>query len=169
MSKEIMLNEMAQRVHKVNIKWWQDPATGLPITRNKRGLLALVISELCECLEGERKDLMDDHLPERKMADAFIRLLDFACGCSYKFRTMVICDAIPVDKADALFDIMKAVTLIDETLDGDQISLTIALICFYCDTHYYDLMGAYEEKMTYNAQRADHKHEARLKPGGKQF
>lgn len=44
-------------------------------------LIALCHSELSEALEGARKDLMDDHLPERKaieveLADCIIRILD---------------------------------------------------------------------------------------------
>jgi NTP pyrophosphatase (non-canonical NTP hydrolase) len=35
--------------------------------------------------------------------------------------------------------------------------------------HGYDLDGAYREKMRYNAQREDHKHENRLLPGGKRY
>ena len=43
--------------------------------------LQLVNTEISEATEGERKNLMDDHLPHRKMgevelADALIRLLD---------------------------------------------------------------------------------------------
>ena len=46
-------------------------------------LIALCHSELSEALEGARKDLMDDHLKERKMlevelADCIIRILDMA-------------------------------------------------------------------------------------------
>ena len=33
----------------------------------------------------------------------------------------------------------------------------------------FDLEGAYQEKMAYNAQRADHKHENRLLAGGKKY
>jgi hypothetical protein len=33
----------------------------------------------------------------------------------------------------------------------------------------YDLQGAFDEKMAYNAVREDHKHEARKIAGGKQF
>lgn len=45
--------------------------------------LQLVVTEIAEATEGERKNLMDDHLPHRKMgevelADALIRLLDMA-------------------------------------------------------------------------------------------
>ena len=46
-------------------------------------LIALCHSELSEALEGARKDLMDDHLKNRKMievelADCIIRILDMA-------------------------------------------------------------------------------------------
>lgn len=46
-------------------------------------MLALVHSEISEAMEGFRKDLMDDHLPQRKMAevelaDAVIRIFDLA-------------------------------------------------------------------------------------------
>lgn len=81
------LNEYAAEVHEANQKWWHDPATGQPITRNKAEMIALIHSELSEALEGMRKDLMDDHLPHRKMeevemADALIRILDYCAGHS---------------------------------------------------------------------------------------
>lgn len=46
-------------------------------------MLALIHSDVSEALEGFRKDLMDDHLPDRKMAevelaDAVIRIFDLA-------------------------------------------------------------------------------------------
>ena len=113
------LNELSIIVHTANIKWWQD-SSGQPIKRNKGELLALIHSEISEALEGERKDLMDDKLPHRKMAevelaDAIIRILDYAAGFGY------------------------------------------------------DLQGAFDEKMIFNAQREDHKHEARQIAGGKKF
>ena len=45
--------------------------------------LMLIVSEIAEAMEGDRKDLMDDHLPNRKMievelADAVIRIGDLA-------------------------------------------------------------------------------------------
>jgi len=46
-------------------------------------MLCLIHSEISEAMEGSRKDLMDDKLPERKMfevelADAVIRIFDLA-------------------------------------------------------------------------------------------
>jgi hypothetical protein len=63
--------------------WYSNLETGEPITRNFGEVVALMHSELSEALEGWRKDLMDTHLPERKMievefADTIIRILDTA-------------------------------------------------------------------------------------------
>lgn len=85
------LNELATQVHAGNKKWWTDLATGQPIQRNKGELLALIHSEISEALEGERKNLMDDHLPHRRMAevelvDAIIRILDYAGGFGYDLQ-----------------------------------------------------------------------------------
>lgn len=114
------LNDYARQVHEANKLWWQDLETGQPIKRNKGELLALIHSEISEALEGERKDLMDDKLPHRKMAE--------------------------VELADAVIRIMD-----------------------YCGGFGYDLQGAFQDKMAYNATREDHKHEARRVAGGKQF
>lgn len=78
------LNDLAMHVHRANAKWWVDINTGAPIKRNVGELLMLAVSELAEAMEGDRKNLMDDKLPHRKMfdvelADCVIRLLDI-CG-----------------------------------------------------------------------------------------
>lgn len=117
---EDMIDELSRLCHSLNKTWWHDPLTGAKLDRNKGELLALIHSEISECLEGERKDLMDDHLPHRRMAevelaDALIRIFDYAGGFGY------------------------------------------------------DLGGAFVEKLIYNAKRADHKPEERVKEGGKKF
>lgn len=65
--------------------WWHDPATNMPLNvRDKVAeKLLLIHSEVSEATEGFRKDMMDDHLPTRKMievelADALIRIADLA-------------------------------------------------------------------------------------------
>ena len=82
------LNELAARIHKLNEKWWIDLETGEPLDRNKGELICLMHSELSEAMEGERKDLMDDKLPHRKMAevemaDTIIRIMDYCGGFGY--------------------------------------------------------------------------------------
>lgn len=114
------LNEMAARQHEANATWWHDPATGERLNRNKGELLMLIVSEISEAMEGERKNLMDDKLPHRKMAE--------------------------VELADALIRIFD-----------------------YAGAYGYDLDGAVAEKQAYNAQRADHKPEARLAANGKKW
>ena len=79
------LNDYAAEVHVANAIWWVDINTGEPLTRNVGELLMLSVSELSEAMEGHRKNLMDDHLPHRKMfeveiADCMIRLFDIAAG-----------------------------------------------------------------------------------------
>lgn len=114
------LKDYSAECRLANDQWWRCLITGEPLTRNKGELLALIHSEVSECLEGVRKNLMDDKLPHRRMeevelADALIRIFDYAGGYGL------------------------------------------------------DLEGAYQEKMAYNAARADHKREHRLAAGGKQF
>lgn len=76
--------------------WWTERDTGRNLTarydprqpyngRNIGELLCLVHSEISEAMEGARKGLMDDHLPDRPMlevelADAVIRIMDMAGG-----------------------------------------------------------------------------------------
>ena len=105
-----------------NAGWWHDLKTGEPTneTRNVGELLCLVHSEISEAMEGARKNLQDDHLPQHSMfetelADALIRIFDIAGGKN-------------LNLAEALMD-----------------------------------------KLEYNENRADHKHENRVKEGGKQF
>ena len=82
------ITELVDDSHGAAVKagWYINPVTGLPLTRNKGEMIALMHSELSEMLEGERKNLMDTHLPHRKMAeveaaDVLIRLLDY-CGAN---------------------------------------------------------------------------------------
>lgn len=66
--------------------WWTNLQTGKPVQDEPYAFsnkLMLVVSELGEAMEGDRKNLMDDKLPYRPMrevelADAVIRIFDMA-------------------------------------------------------------------------------------------
>ena len=75
--------------------WWTDMTTGQDLTssgypliaptRNVGELLCLVHSEISEAMEGHRKMMADDKLPNRSMlevelADAVIRIFDMSGG-----------------------------------------------------------------------------------------
>ncbi len=177
-------NAMAARVHEANAKWWISLETGERVQRNPYELLCLMASEVSEALEGERKNLKDDKLDHRMMAevevaDVFIRTLDFAGG-----HGIVLTDlADPVEinlknRAESLWNFHMLLCRIglnvnqfpDEPQQWAGNVSAILTSCFaYCDAFGYDLMGAYEEKMAFNAVRPDHTIEARKDEGGKQF
>ena len=75
--------------------WWTDMTTGqstrstgypkIQPTVNVGEKLMLIVTEVGEAMEGHRKLLMDDHLPDRTMlevelADVVIRVFDLAGG-----------------------------------------------------------------------------------------
>ncbi|HZT03660.1 MAG TPA: hypothetical protein VFA39_15475 [Steroidobacteraceae bacterium] len=79
-----MLDCAANSCHRLNDHFYRDIHTGEWLQMNPAEKIALMHSELSEMLEGVRKNLQDDHLPEFKSeeveaADLFIRLLDY-CG-----------------------------------------------------------------------------------------
>jgi NTP pyrophosphatase (non-canonical NTP hydrolase) len=72
------VNYLQKQIHEANVEkgFWGEP-------RTVAHCIALIHSELSEALEADRKDLMDDHLPQYKgliveLADAVIRILDLA-------------------------------------------------------------------------------------------
>jgi NTP pyrophosphatase (non-canonical NTP hydrolase) len=96
--------------HSRNQKWWHDPATGATINRNVGEMLMLVVSEIAEGMEGHRKNLMDDKLPQYSMltvelADAIIRIFDIAGGLNLDvaaaFRDKMEYNATRLDHTNA--------------------------------------------------------------------
>jgi hypothetical protein len=88
MTKDVKFQDLLDACHHASVKagWYTDLKTGGRLERNKGEMIALIHSELSEALEGERKNLMDDKLPHRRMAevemaDTVIRILDY---CAYQ-------------------------------------------------------------------------------------
>lgn len=85
---EHAVSVMVDACHQAAKHWWIDPKTGADTRENPMCFsqkLMLIVSELAESMEGDRKGLMDDKLPHRQMrevelADALIRICDTAGG-----------------------------------------------------------------------------------------
>lgn len=162
------LNAMAARIHRLHRKWWLDISTGLPVKRNKEELIMLVVTELSEAVEGIRRNLMDDKLPHRRMeevemADAYIRLMDYAGGFNLEL-VRYNAYSIPLNKAEGIFCIVKLLNI-----DVLSVSFALSQIEAYCAAHELDLFAAVEEKLNFNSKRKDHTHEHRRSENGKKF
>lgn len=182
------INEMAVQVFEQNkaAGWWDN------MDRDINETLMLVVTEIAEATEGVRKDLMDDHLPHRKMeevelADTLIRLLDLAgrYGWIYydKFANTVLpalfgaysADDKPMSPAAQHFALVKTVTLLafgtsqhGGRSDVHYTELVNGLF-YIAELRGYDLEDAVLEKLEYNKHRADHKRENRAAANGKKF
>lgn len=182
-----MLNELAQRVHAANARWWIDLKTGAVIERNVGELLMLVTSELAEALEGHRKNLPDDKLPHRPMyevelADAFIRLLDVAGGFGIDLdATKATMSNEPhwfVNFSSNFPESLMKVTYMlsmtyawreDAEMFRRGIAWCLTAVQILANDLDADLMGAFEEKMAFNATRHDHSVDGRMAAGGKKY
>lgn len=177
-----------RRVFELNEKWWRDIRTNLPIERNEGELFMLMTSELAEAMEGERKNLMDDKLPQFPMAgvemvDFDIRVKDY-CGRRglllqdrYEERRGYWDSLLPhkVNRAELIWNMVVGLTRIYEHgyralfEREDAFSILIADAQHYCRIFGYPFDEMWEAKFQYNVDRADHKHENRILDDGKKF
>lgn len=181
-------NTLADAIHQSNVAagWWVE------MNRCFYRTMMLVVTEVAEATEGERKNLMDDKLPHRRMgevelADTLIRLFDLAGNRKWKYLESQV-PAIDesfhdnfVKDDQTLMDISGKhffiVELIVELAAADRMSFAVdqaytrlvRLILRISHQHGYDVMSALFEKWEFNKTRVDHTREARAAKNGKRF
>lgn len=181
----INFDQEAQEIYAQNkaAGWWDDP------NRCSFRTLQLVSTEIAEATEGERKNLMDDHLPLRKMgevelADALIRILDFAGRYGWEYEELspdvreeveeLLSAATSVAGKHAFLGVMLSGIIMEVESSGPgetpfAYSGFVEMLEHVAHEAGYDLHGAMREKLEYNKTRADHKRESRAQDGGKKF
>ena len=168
------LNEFAREVydHNVGVGWWDK---GLECPYEK---LQLASTEVAEATEGERKDLMDDHLPHRKMgevelADTLIRVLDLmqhsSCRINERHRYRDPWVKLNASIGQLHLAINRQIIRCAETPCDGGFTVLVNTILAVGNILGYEIMDAAREKFEYNKTRADHKRENRAKTGGKKF
>lgn len=173
----MQLIELQNKIHKQNVEmgWWDEP-------RPFSTFVCLFHSELSEAMEGDRKGLMDDHLPHYPMfqvelADFVIRCLDWLGS---KFNTIGYSDMLTIKSETTnttlIAELHNAVSqayqaekdgchndAIDEIVDAVN-------VCFGYAKNKFDLKKIILEKVEYNKHRADHQRENRQgKAGQKRY
>lgn len=174
------LNEWAAKIHAHNVAvgWWDNNPSVLE-------KIHLITTEICEATEGARKDLMDDHLPHRKMeevelADALIRTLDVGAKLELDIDTLRGNNddraPVAVQHLWLVLQVCEFAVAVDDlsmipvpVRTKARYSFLVSSIILAGTRPGFDIMAAMVEKFEYNKHRADHKREARAQANGKKF
>ena len=174
------LAHLAKEIHQQNLDagWWNDCLDN-KLARHEVAMM-LVVSELSEAMEGDRKKLNDDHLPQYKMfdveiADAAIRLFDLAGAYEIKFidsQINVLYENFvnDYDKLKRPVQLRSAVkwSVCNEKA-GAQVKLTLLSVLAIAEVNRVNIWKIIDEKRKYNAARNDHKLSERNKENGKSY
>lgn len=170
---------LQEKIHTQNVDmgWWDEP-------RGFTTFTCLFHSELSEAMEGDRKGMMDDHLPEYKMAavelaDFVIRVMDWLA--SESFDRWYDADSFKIDDSGSFCDCLAwlhhSISIAMESMcrrqnknKANQLLASAAFASFkIAHMQGWDLMEIINKKHAYNKHRADHKKENRKKEGGKKY
>lgn len=182
---EMTFDAYAQHIHELNVKWWHDKE-GNRLELNKPERFQLMLSEVAEAMEGYRKSLQDDHLPQYPMlwvelADTVIRVMDSAHAYHWPLAHNEYYWDEPWEGAEIithkLFNISARISRL-AFAEMVEKPLTVrgyiahAIVCACHDLAVEqgcpDFWQVVYDKLVYNWSRHDHSYEAR-EAGGKKF
>lgn len=151
--------ELCQSIHTFNKQWWIDPATGEKKDRNVGEMLMLMTSELSEASEGDPS--------YNAMLMPIVNRLSAALEGHRKNKMdehLPQFHSIDVELVDCIIRAMDllgaryATRVVHVLAQGDRLDVQP------------DSPGdIFEAKCAYNANRADHRPENRIAPGGKAY
>ena len=174
------IDQYAHDIHQQNVQvgWWDNPKECI------HQKMQLISTEIAEATEGERKDLMDDHLPHRKMgevelADALIRTLDLGAKlkCTHTItspkRNPLVRKAYSIGKQHLGLTVALAdwamIFHLNDVISSDSYSVLVNSIIKCAELNSYNIFDAMDEKILYNKTRQDHSRAKRKQEGGKTF
>ncbi|AZF88571.1 hypothetical protein [Vibrio phage P23] len=174
------LLELQSKIHAQNVEmgWWDKPRSFSVITN-------LGVSENSEAMEGDRKNLKDDHLTKYPMvvvelADSSIRSFDYL-GSIDNTEFPFINDVSKYYRVNNFqFNLALSTRMLTQAWFWTEIepNKSNAIRCIkqsiLINWHMiqdlgFDPLQIILEKVEYNKHRADHKRENREKDGGKKY
>lgn len=169
MKHEAALRQFYSDVHERNVKagWWSEITTGEPKKRSPGELLILMVTEMAEAYEGWIQGCADDKLTQFpafgvEMADLQIRLADF-CGAMLAGR--IIAPDPASNPGDRMFREICEIAWRYEAIRKTPAAVGEVEHAPFLAPQ--DVAQFTDAKLAFNAQRPDHKIEARLAEDGK--
>lgn len=153
----------------VRAGWWSDLETGESKKRNVGELLMLMVTEIVEAYDAWRDQTPDDKLPEHpgfgvEIGDLLIRAADL-CGAA--MRGVIVAPSInpPYNPGDKLFQEIREIAHRYEAIRKTPEAVGEPETSDFLPP--MDIAAMVDAKLHFNANRPDHKIEARLADDGK--